>query len=69
MTVFESVHKYIESNTKSKLFTDVTFILDAIMAACISNFGIVNKFSLIRANLDLPPINAQVIEFDDMTLR
>ena len=68
-TVFESVHKYIESNTKSKLFTNVTFIRDTITAACNSNFRIVSKFSLIGANLDLPAINAQVTEFDDMTLR
>ena len=69
MTVFESVHKYIESTTKSKLFTNVTSIRDAITAACNSNFGIVSKFSLIKANLDLPAINPQVIQFDDMTLR
>ena len=68
MTVFESVHKYIESNTTSKLFTNVTLILDPITAACNSNFGIVSKFSLIGINLDLPAINAQVTEFDDMNL-
>ena len=69
MTVFEFVHKYIESNTKSRLFINVTFIRDAITAACNSNFGIVSNFSLIGASLDLPAMKAQVIEFDDMTLR
>ena len=53
MTIFESVHKYIESHTKSKLFTNVTFIHDTISAACYSNFGIVSKFSLIGAKRDL----------------
>ena len=42
MTVFESVHKYIESYTKFKLFTNVTFTRDAITAACNFNFGIVS---------------------------
>ena len=61
MTVFESIHKYIESNTKCRLFINVTFIRDAIAAACNSNFGIVSKFSLIGASLDLPAMNAQII--------
>lgn len=69
MTVFESVYKYIKLNTKFKLFTNVIFICDAITAAFNSNFGIVSKCSLIRAKIDLPTINAQVIEFDDLTLR
>ena len=69
MTIFESVHKCIESNTKSKLFPNVTFIRDEVKAACNSNFGIVSNFSLSGINLALPDINSQVIEFDDMNLR
>ena len=49
------------------MFPNVTH--DAITAACNSKFGIVSKFSLIGAKLNLPAINAQSIEFDDMTLR
>ena len=67
MTVSINILSEILNPNCFLMFPNVTH--DAITAACNSKFGIVSKFSLIGAKLDLPAINAQSIEFDDMTLR